>query len=86
MDKIDVNLGTDAYANKFAMAFGQAGNNTTIQLDQSAMREEKVHQEELRPESFVMNFLQRKGDDDFKKVEGDKDGKNFSDKGLASPK
>jgi hypothetical protein len=33
-------------------------------LDQAAIRDEKEHVEELRPESFVVNFLQKRAKKD----------------------
>lgn len=83
MDQVDVNIGPDAFANKFRLLYGNAGQNTQITLDQSATREEKLHVEELRPESFVMNFLQKKTK---KQVENATEaGDKFKEMGLASP-
>lgn len=80
MDQVDVNIGPDSFSNKFRLLYGNAGQNTQIQLDQSAIRDEKIHVEELRPESFVMNFLQKKA-----KKEEENATDKFKEMGLAAP-
>jgi len=80
VDQVDVNIGSDAFSNKFRLIYGSAGQNTQIQLDQSAIRDEKIHVEELRPESFVMNFLQKKA-----KNEEENATDKFKEMGLAAP-
>jgi len=85
VDGIEVNIGSDKYADKFRKIFGAAAVNNTINIEQIAMREEKQHVEDLTPTSFVLNFLQKKRS---RTTEGEGASleTRLTEKGLAAPK
>lgn len=84
VDGINVNIGVDRFAAKFRARFADPGASNLVNIDQAANRDESQREIELKPESFVMNFLQKKkkkGDGEEKKMED-----KLAEKGLASPK
>lgn len=84
VDGIEVNIGSDKYADKFRKIFGAAAVNSTINIEQVGMREEKQHTEDLTPTSFVLNFLQKRAKTH--EGEGASLETRLTEKGLAAPK
>lgn len=86
VDNIIVNIGVDKYASKFRARFAEPGASNLVNIEQSASRDESQAAIDLKPESFVMNFLQRKT----KKADGGDAPKSLKEKleakGLAVPK
>ena len=89
VDNVIVNIGVDKYAAKFRASFAEPGQSNLVNIEQQASRDESQAMVDLKPESFVMNFLQRKA----KKADegGDKPkekslNEKLEEKGLAVPK
>lgn len=59
-----MNIGADRYASKYKSHFGSMDTGLNmVNIEQGRQRDEKEKDTELRPESFVLNFLQKKEGD-----------------------